>query len=59
MPSTKQAKGKGRKIGTNKKKCERYYLRNRLEVNKKRKALKLKKHLAKRKERLKRIKEAT
>ena len=49
MPATKQAKGKGRKIGTNKKKCDRYYQRNRLEINKKRETEKRKRKIKARK----------
>ena len=42
---------KGRKIGTNKTKCDRYKSRGQLKKNKDRKALKRKKHLAKAKAR--------
>ena len=42
---------KGRKIGRNQAKCQRYVSQNRREKNKKRKAIKLAKHLAKAKAR--------
>lgn len=48
-----KAKGskKGRKIGRNQPKCQRYRLQNRREKNKKRRAVRLAKHLEKAKAR--------